>query len=213
MMYNPLKHNIIWFSYSTLTHKTRRRTKPRYQLIRVSVFHIRPIFLSLSHQATTLDRWISLPNSLDRRISPANPHLRYHLLNLIGIFGLLFDLDLLNFRVFSPAMTLDRWFFLSNPHLRVSFSGDNPRDRWISPAFSHLRYHLINLIGIFGLWTKTIKKLLLYCMISTTMMPETQNSVNFFQSLHRSLMLLLVIFSIITNRKVVDFTQPYIESS
>ncbi|KAF5757308.1 hypothetical protein HanRHA438_Chr17g0834981 [Helianthus annuus] len=49
MMYNPLKHNIIWFSYSTLTHKTRRRTKPRYQLIRVSVFHIRPISsLSLS---------------------------------------------------------------------------------------------------------------------------------------------------------------------
>ncbi|KAF5757314.1 hypothetical protein HanRHA438_Chr09g0421891 [Helianthus annuus] len=105
MMYNPLKHNIIWFSYSTLTHKTRRRTKPRYQLIRVSVFHIRPISsLSLSHQEITLDRWISLPNSLDRRISPANPHLR----------------------VFSPAMTLDRWFFLSNPHLRVSFSSDDP---------------------------------------------------------------------------------------
>ncbi|MFS7917864.1 hypothetical protein Hanom_Chr03g00194171 [Helianthus anomalus] len=43
MMYNPLKHNIICFYYSTLTHKTSRRTKTTYQLIRVSVFHIRPI--------------------------------------------------------------------------------------------------------------------------------------------------------------------------
>ncbi|KAF5755305.1 hypothetical protein HanXRQr2_Chr17g0801291 [Helianthus annuus] len=106
----------------------------------------------------------------------------------------------------------------------------------------------------------------IYCMISTTMMPETQNSVNFFQILHRfqstffnvytgyvavysdvflaALTLIpyeFVVFEdgqknlsytelvnkvahnvfdvavgdilIITNRtKVVDFTQPYIES-